>query len=103
VYGGARLPWVETVDNFATLSSLDWQLHVYGAASDRLRTFAEERGLPLHVFSWNENAHEAGLAEDAAYLVRPDGYVGLASGPQDVVAVGDYLDRFCVVAKRPSG
>ena len=37
VHGGDRLPWVETNangghDNFAPLTSLDWQVHVYGDA-----------------------------------------------------------------------
>src|ERR1700730_18600358 len=37
VYGGDRLPWVETAlkggDNFAPLTSLDWQVHMYGDAA----------------------------------------------------------------------
>src|SRR5262249_21382634 len=33
VHAGDRLPWVEGIDNFAPLTSLDWQLHVYGQAS----------------------------------------------------------------------
>src|SRR5215813_11311113 len=30
VCGGDRLPWVEAVENFAPLTSLAWQVHVYG-------------------------------------------------------------------------
>ncbi len=35
VQGGDRLPWVriDGADNFASLASMDWQVHVYGAAS----------------------------------------------------------------------
>ena len=36
----------------------------------------------MHVFNWNDAADDAGLLRDAAYLVRPDGYVGLAMPAQ---------------------
>ena len=42
VHAGDRLPWVEGIDNFAPLRSLDWQLHVYGTATAGLREFAVE-------------------------------------------------------------
>ncbi len=37
VQGGDRLPWVriDGADNFASLASMDWQVHVYGSASCR--------------------------------------------------------------------
>ena len=42
VHGGDRLPWVKPTDdgakdNFAPLTSLDWQVHVYGDASPEIR------------------------------------------------------------------
>jgi hypothetical protein len=46
--------------------------------------------LALHVFPWTSNAESAGLARDAAYLVRPDGYVALA----DPAADGARLEEF---------
>jgi 2-polyprenyl-6-methoxyphenol hydroxylase-like FAD-dependent oxidoreductase len=83
VHGGDRLPWVKpedgaTNDNFTPLTSLDWQLHVYGDASVALRKWCDDRALPLHAFPWRESMHRTGLARDATYLVRPDGYVALA-------------------------
>jgi 2-polyprenyl-6-methoxyphenol hydroxylase-like FAD-dependent oxidoreductase len=82
VHGGDRLPWVPTQpggrDNFAPLTSLDWQVHVYGDAAGRLRAECEERKLPLHVFPWRPEMARAGLGRNAAYLVRPDGYVAVA-------------------------
>src|SRR4029453_19204245 len=38
VRGGDRLPWVKTfdIDNYASLTALDWQVHVYGEATDDL-------------------------------------------------------------------
>ena len=85
VHGGDRLPWIVNAesDNFAPLQSLDWQLHVYGDASPALLETAQQLGLPIHRFPWNEKTREAGVGRDAAYLVRPDGYVALAADSAD--------------------
>ena len=94
VHGGDRLPWVRAADggsdNFAPLTSLDWQLHVYGDVPAGIETLAEQRGLAVHVFGWSDAAADAGLQRGALYLVRPDGYVGLAA--ERVEEVGTYLD-----------
>jgi 2-polyprenyl-6-methoxyphenol hydroxylase-like FAD-dependent oxidoreductase len=74
IEGGDRLPWAEDIDNFAPLSSLDWQVHVYGEES-------VETEFPLHLFPWSKDAEEAGLKRNAPYLIRPDGYVALAGEP----------------------
>jgi 2-polyprenyl-6-methoxyphenol hydroxylase-like FAD-dependent oxidoreductase len=81
VHGGDRLPWVEVGNgrgNFDALVSLDWQVHVYGQVGESLREACRELRLPLHIYAWREEAGAAGLARDALYLVRPDGYVALA-------------------------
>src|SRR5437016_399258 len=75
IRGGDRLPWVEAEpDNLAPLGSLDWQVHVHGAATRGLAVTCAARGLRLHVFPWSESAARAGLARDASYLIRPDGH-----------------------------
>jgi 2-polyprenyl-6-methoxyphenol hydroxylase-like FAD-dependent oxidoreductase len=85
VEGGDRLPWVKVsadeahADNFAPLTSIGWQLHVYGDAAPEIRSTCEQRRLPLHEFAWSREMADAALARDAAYLVRPDGYVALAT------------------------
>jgi 2-polyprenyl-6-methoxyphenol hydroxylase-like FAD-dependent oxidoreductase len=89
VRGGDRLPWVP--DNFAPLASLDWQVHVYGTARDGLADTCRKLGLALHIFAWTEVAHRAGLARDALYVVRPDGYVGLADSGADPGTLEAYL------------
>ena len=76
VHAGDRLPWVEGTDNYAPLTSLGWQLHVYGAVAAGLREFAAGAKLPLHEWAWTGAARRAGLARDALYLVRPDGHIG---------------------------
>ncbi|KAA8642001.1 hypothetical protein EYZ11_003944 [Aspergillus tanneri] len=80
VQGGDRLPWVPAgeVDNFESLRDITWQVHVYGDVSWKLSQWCQSKGIPLHVFPWNEKHQTAGLVEKAAYLVRPDTYVAVA-------------------------
>src|SRR5262249_26477439 len=88
VHGGDRLPGVPLdssragADNFVPLTSLEWQVHVYGIAVPELRACCAERHLTLHEFRWQKAMERAGLRRDALYLVRPDGYVAFASADQ---------------------
>jgi len=93
VHGGDRLPWGEH-DNFAPLRSLDWQLHVYGNVGSDLSSAAQELSLATHTFPWGEQAHDAGFQRDAAYLVRPDGYVAAALSNQSASPLKTPIDRF---------
>jgi 2-polyprenyl-6-methoxyphenol hydroxylase-like FAD-dependent oxidoreductase len=106
VEGGDRLPWVERADgekdNFAPLASLDWQLHIYGEATKEMRAMCERRKLPLHVFPWRTAMRRTGVWRNAAYLVRPDGYVGLADSVASVVAVTSYLDAHGLKPEEPT-
>jgi hypothetical protein len=96
VHGGDRLPWtgLKGDDNFRVLQSLDWQVHVYGDAGESLQSACHQLNLPLHRFEWNEGVEDAGIKRNALYLVRPDGYIGLASAEQDADHLKSYLDRF---------
>ena len=93
--GGDRLPWVKIgpgqEHNFACLASMDWQLHVYGNAASDLRAVAGNRKIPLHVFPWDARMRQAGLLRDAVYLIRPDGYIGLADAKGSASATDVYL------------
>jgi 2-polyprenyl-6-methoxyphenol hydroxylase-like FAD-dependent oxidoreductase len=95
VHGGDRLPWVAVdsndVDNFTPLTSLEWQVHVYGSATHEIQAVCKERMLPLHVFPWHLEIGRAGLRRNAVYLVRPDGYVALAAPPGDALAIASYF------------
>lgn len=77
IVGGDRLPWIP-LDNFSPLGSLDWQVHVYGAAAPGIAETCGRRGLVVHRFPWQTGTSQTGLKRGAVYLVRPDGYVGLA-------------------------
>ena len=96
VHGGDRLPWLELEDqdNFAVLRSLDWQLHIYGSMNADLVTACRELGLAAHTFPWGSHAEEAGFSEDAAYLVRPDGYVAAALAEQSLRDLRAFMVRF---------
>jgi 2-polyprenyl-6-methoxyphenol hydroxylase-like FAD-dependent oxidoreductase len=104
IRGGDRLPWVssdgrdEGVDNFGPLQSLDWQVHVYGEPTPELRALCATRRLALHAFAWSPGARQVQLARNAAYLVRPDGYVGWAGRDNDMRALASYLDARGLIA-----
>ena len=97
VHGGDRLPWVkpdlnEAGDNFTPLTSLDWQVHVYGDASPEIQAVCADRKLPLHFFSWRPEMGRAGLQRNAIHLLRPDGHVALADPEGRAMAITSYLD-----------
>jgi hypothetical protein len=96
VHGGDRLPWVRLngvdEDNFTPLTSLDWQVHVYGEAAPGIQAACDGRKLPLHVFSWRPEMGAIGLRRNALYLVRPDGYIALANPSGSAAAIASYFD-----------
>lgn len=63
-------------------------MHVYGTPAPALIVAATALTLPLYRFA---PAPDTGLAEDAAYLVRPDGHIGLALPTQDSAALTAYV------------
>ena len=103
IHGGDRLPWVNPDDgrdgmgNLAPLSSLAWQVHVYGEASAAVQSVCKARQLALCTFPWTTGAARAGLKRDAPYLVRPDGYVGLAEASGDAQSIASYLDAHALI------
>lgn len=93
--GGDRLPWLGAfgIDNFAPLTSFDWQVHVYGDGERGLVEACASLGAPLHIFPWSDAVRRAGFARDAAYLIRPDGYVALALATGDAQMLRAYVER----------
>ena len=105
VQGGDRLPWIQNAngtgqDNFVPLKSLDWQVHVYGEATTELGQMCEARRLPLHVFAWRAAMRRTGVWQNAAYLIRPDGYVGIADAVGSAAAMTSYLDRHGIAVRQ---
>ena len=97
------MPWVEALsngaDNHAPLTSLDWQVHVYGEAAREIQAVCKERALSLHVWPWRAEYGRAGLRRDSVYLVRPDGYVALADPESRAAKITDFLDTWKVTPR----
>ncbi len=93
VHGGDRLPWVrfDGTDNFASLATMDWQVHVYGSASAELTAWCAAHGLPLQTLGWRSEYETTGLARDALYLLRPDSYVALVDAAGAPGAIERYF------------
>jgi 2-polyprenyl-6-methoxyphenol hydroxylase-like FAD-dependent oxidoreductase len=103
VHAGDRLPWVEldnitrrAEDNYAPLASLEWQVHVYGAASQAVQAICRERGIAVHEFAWSAGAEGAGFERDAVYLVRPDGHVAFAATKSASEELKSYLEDWMI-------
>ena len=94
VRGGDRLPWVQMglgQDNFAPLTLLKWQVHVYGEARCGVAEACAKLQLPLYLFAWQPGMGRAGLKSAALYLIRPDGYVALADPQADPERLRHYF------------
>src|SRR6185369_4337728 len=106
VQSGDRLPWIRlgedsaAADNFAPLRSLDWQVHVYGEAKPAVEELCQAHALALHAYPWRDTMRAAGIARNATYLIRPDGYVGFADSGANAEALQQYVAKW-VLAARP--
>ncbi|KAL4862930.1 hypothetical protein BDV12DRAFT_206873 [Aspergillus spectabilis] len=80
IHGGDRMPWapVGDVDNFESLKSITWQVHIYGEHKEEMTKWCQTRNIPLHTFPWNGQYKAVGLQAGAAYLIRPDTYIAVA-------------------------
>jgi 2-polyprenyl-6-methoxyphenol hydroxylase-like FAD-dependent oxidoreductase len=93
VEGGDRLPWTPNADprEAAALAEIAWQVLVYGQPRTELADWCADHGVALHAFAWRPEHERAGLARDAAYLLRPDTYVALADPRGDPAAIQRYF------------
>jgi hypothetical protein len=76
---------------------------VYGRAAPEIHALCAARTLPLHAFPWRQEFDRAGLKRDAAYLVRPDGYVALVDPNGSAAAITSYLDTRKLIVHSRSG
>lgn len=92
VRGGQRLPYVPGSGNFEALRQPGAALHIYGVPTPAAVAWTARReDVALRVFAYSRAARRTGLAEDAAYLVRPDGYVSAAQTVFDGSALDEVL------------
>jgi 2-polyprenyl-6-methoxyphenol hydroxylase-like FAD-dependent oxidoreductase len=96
IHGGDRLPWVQLADgrdNYESLKSLAWQVHVYGAPRRGVKETCSSLHLPLQIFQWTTEAERAGFTRSAVYVVRPDGYVAIADEGAAPQKWSEYFNR----------
>jgi len=97
------LPWIEQAtgnspgsDNFRSLRALDWQVHVYGSASPSVAALCKTHRIDLHAFPWRDPMGGVGLVKDAAYLLRPDAYIGCMDATPAGREIATYLETWGV-------
>jgi 2-polyprenyl-6-methoxyphenol hydroxylase-like FAD-dependent oxidoreductase len=83
LHGGDRLPWLNQPDNYAPLTTLDWQLHSYGPIP------AWCKNIGLHPFDAVNPIYSGTLC-----LVRPDGYIGWIGNAGDQQGLIDYCTKW---------
>jgi 2-polyprenyl-6-methoxyphenol hydroxylase-like FAD-dependent oxidoreductase len=93
IHGGDRLPWLQEQDNYAPLTTLDWQLHCYGAVPGTLDAWCKTNNLPLHHFT---PAHL--IPENTLCLIRPDGYIGWVGRSADQQDLVRYASKWHLVS-----
>lgn len=91
--GGDRLPFIAGIDNHAVLNSVNWQIHVFGGVPDTLANMASAINLSLATFQLSPSARHKGFRPNTAYLVRPDGYIGLVFNADDSDSLGSYVAK----------
>ena len=104
VWAGDRLPWVKFSaedDNFASLKSVAWQVHIYGEPRDglsgNLRLLNRRFASCLRVATRNAKLRSRSRS---LYLVRPDGYVALAEPGGDPAQLRRYFESRALIAYR---
>ncbi|MFN2602575.1 MAG: FAD-dependent monooxygenase [Gemmatimonadaceae bacterium] len=96
IHGGDRLPWVKLSDdrdNFDSLKSLTWQVHVYGAPRRGVKELCDSLHLQLQIFPWTKAVERAGFTRNAVYVIRPDGHVAIADEGAAPQKWGEYFTR----------
>lgn len=95
VKAGQRLPWarIDGKDNHGSLAHIEWQLHVYGTASEQLAAWCKANDLRLTIFEWAAEYGSAGLVKNAAYLLRPDTYIALVDAKSNPRNIEQYFSE----------
>ena len=93
IRAGDRLPWVAAHDTHAVLDGRSWSAHASGHLNPETSLALKEAGIKVHLWPEDRAMRKAGLSAGALYLVRPDGYVGLADAAPGAKAVENYLTR----------
>lgn len=84
---GYRLPWLQNpggatdgADNHSLLNGAGWQVHVFGTGRtmpESVQQLLHRRRVPIYTIPVSNETTRAGFIQDALYVIRPDGHVGL--------------------------
>ena len=93
IRAGDRLPWVAAHDTHAVLDGRTWSAHAAGRVDTDTLKALKDTGIAFHQWPDDTAMRKAGYLAGALYLVRPDGYVGLADPRPGAATINDYLSR----------
>ncbi len=95
IKGGDRLPWVKenTIDNYQSLTLLDWQIHIYGQITLEFKNSIQQQNLKYDEFPWQPIFKKHGFEKNAVYLLRPDGYIAYIDASQNYLRLKTFLDE----------
>lgn len=95
ISAGDRLPYVAVseTNNYASLRKIVWQIHIYGTAAEDVRNWCDRHGVEWLVFPWQDALEKKGFKKDTAYLIRPDGYIGLVVTESHAERLSTYVSR----------
>lgn len=95
ISAGDRLPYVAVneTDNYASLRKIAWQIHIYGTPAEDVRNWCDRHSVDWQVFPWQDAFEKRGFKKDTAYLIRPDGYIGLVAAERHAERLSTYISR----------
>ncbi len=91
--GGDRLPWIKEINNYQALTTLAWQIHIYGKADPDFKKSLESLGFKLYEFPWNPSFEKLGFKKGCVYLIRPDGYLAYIHTTQTIQDLEEWLKQ----------
>lgn len=60
----------------------------------KIKHLSDRSALPIHYTRWTEDMKKKGIKRNAAFLVRPDGHVGVAATTANIRPIEEYVERF---------
>jgi hypothetical protein len=81
-----------TTTNNASLTSLDWQVHVYGDAVLEIREICGRRRQPQQLFAWHDEMARSGFAARCPVSRAARRYLAMPAGVNPAAALASDLD-----------
>ncbi|MCG3412798.1 FAD-dependent monooxygenase [Staphylococcus massiliensis] len=93
--GGDRLPWINRlqIDTFEPLQNVAWQFLVFGQNVPEIDEIADLYEMNVHYFPWSKDLSKQKIYNGTVLIVRPDGYIGLATEVTEISEIENYLNQ----------